>query len=103
MMNGLEGTIAELTPELKKMIVDAKSALVSAERALGAADSALAPDSPLLQDTRATMYEISRAAQAFRVLADYLERHPEALISGKKADDKKDAGKPEDAKKGEKK
>ena len=49
------------------------------------------------------MFEISRTAQAFRVLADYLERHPEALISGKKADDKNDATKPEDGKQGEKK
>ena len=32
------------------------------------------------------MREIARAAQAFRILADYLERHPEALLSGKKED-----------------
>jgi paraquat-inducible protein B len=96
MMQGLDTTIVDLSPEMKAMITDARNALVSADRAL-------APDSPILQDTQATMYEISRAAQAFRVLADYLERHPEALLSGKKADDKKDAGKPEDGKKGEKK
>jgi len=30
------------------------------------------------------MREVARAAQAFRVLADYLERHPEALLVGKK-------------------
>jgi paraquat-inducible protein B len=28
--------------------------------------------------------EIGRAAESFRVLADYLERHPEAVIRGKK-------------------
>jgi paraquat-inducible protein B len=28
----------------------------------------------------------SGAARAFRVLADYLERHPEALIRGKKGE-----------------
>src|SRR5205807_2165237 len=28
--------------------------------------------------------EISRAAQALRALSDYLERHPEALIRGKR-------------------
>ena len=32
------------------------------------------------------MREIGRAAASFRVLADYLERHPEALIRGKKED-----------------
>jgi len=29
------------------------------------------------------LQEISRAARSFGVLADYLERHPEALIRGK--------------------
>jgi hypothetical protein len=31
---------------------------------------------------------VGRAAQALRVLADYLERHPESLIHGKKEDQK---------------
>jgi paraquat-inducible protein B len=29
------------------------------------------------------MQELGRAARSLRVLADYLERHPEALIRGK--------------------
>ena len=33
-----------------------------------------------------TMQEIARAARSLRVLADYLERHPEALIRGKTAE-----------------
>jgi paraquat-inducible protein B len=78
----------ELTPEARAMLEDARRALVSAERAIGSADRVLAPDAPLQQDTRAAMVEIGRAAQAFRILADYLERHPEALISGKKEEKK---------------
>jgi hypothetical protein len=31
---------------------------------------------------------MSRAAQALRVLADSLERHPESLLRGKKEDEK---------------
>jgi paraquat-inducible protein B len=31
-----------------------------------------------------TLREVSRAARSLRVLADYLERHPEALVRGKK-------------------
>jgi paraquat-inducible protein B len=42
----------------------------------------------LQQDARDAMRELARAAQSFRVLADYLERHPEALIHGKKEDEK---------------
>jgi paraquat-inducible protein B len=32
--------------------------------------------------------ELSRTAAAFRTLAEYLERHPEALIRGKPAEEK---------------
>ena len=40
-------------------------------------------DNMLLEFTRA-----ARAARSVRVLADYLERHPEALIRGKKGEPK---------------
>lgn len=71
----------DLTPE-------AQAALVEARKALAAADRVLKPESPLVQDARDAMRELARAAQAFRILADYLERHPEALIKGKKEDTK---------------
>src|SRR5882672_2660733 len=59
-------------------------ALAQARKTLASADRALSGDSPLQTDTRQAMREVARAAQAFRVLADYLERHPEALLVGKK-------------------
>src|SRR6266850_3468300 len=59
-------------------------ALAQARKTLASADRALSSDSPLQTDTRQAMREVARAAQAFRVLADYLERHPEALLVGKK-------------------
>jgi paraquat-inducible protein B len=36
---------------------------------------------------RDTLQELSRAAQSVRILADFLERHPESLIRGKKGDE----------------
>jgi paraquat-inducible protein B len=71
----------QVVPEAKGMIEDARRALVSA-------DKLLASDSPLLMDTQAAMSEIARAARSVRILSDYLEQHPEALISGKKEDGK---------------
>jgi paraquat-inducible protein B len=70
---------AELMPDARALLLDAREALRSA-------DAALKPDSPLSQDARDAMREVARAAAAFRALADYLDRHPEALISGKKAE-----------------
>lgn len=67
----------ELAPE-------AHAALTDARKTLGAAERTLSADAPLQQDMRDALREVTRAAQALRVLADYLERHPEALIRGKK-------------------
>jgi paraquat-inducible protein B len=69
----------EVTPE-------ARAALAEARRTLNTAGRTLDSDAPLQQDAREALREVSRAAQAMRVLADYLERHPEAVIRGKKED-----------------
>ncbi len=68
---------AEVAPE-------ARATLEEARRTLGIAERALKSDAPLQQDAREALRELSRTAQALRLLADYLERHPEALIRGKK-------------------
>ena len=51
-------------------------------------NSALQPDSALQQDTTDAVRELTRTAASFRVLADYLQQHPEALIRGKTGDSK---------------
>jgi paraquat-inducible protein B len=72
---------AELTPEARAAMQEARRAMVSIDRTLAA-------NSPLQEDAREALREIARAAQAFRALSDYLEQHPEALIRGKKEDAK---------------
>jgi paraquat-inducible protein B len=72
---------AEVAPE-------ARDALAQARKALGSADRLLSTGQPVTQDARDTMREVGRAAQSLRVLADYLERHPESLIRGKPEDEK---------------
>jgi paraquat-inducible protein B len=67
---------AEVAPE-------ARAVLGSARTALDAASSELHPNSALKQNVADTMRELARTAAAFRELADYLERHPEALLRGK--------------------
>jgi paraquat-inducible protein B len=67
---------------------EAREALKQASTALRSADRLLAPEHSLQRDASDTMRELAHAAQAIRVLADYLERHPEALIRGKKEDEK---------------
>jgi len=76
--------------DLRKAIVELDQTLASARRALddadtlvGNADKLIAPNSVLGEQLGTTLEEVNRAARALRVLADYLERHPEALIRGK--------------------
>jgi len=69
--------------DLRKVLAELDRTLESGRRTLDTADSALAPDSALRVDLASTLQEVSRAARALRVLGDYLERHPEALIRGK--------------------
>jgi paraquat-inducible protein B len=82
----LQGANALMLRLDKKLAPEASRALADVRTALQAAERVLASESPLQQDARAAMREMGKAAQAFRVLADYLERHPEALLRGKPED-----------------
>jgi paraquat-inducible protein B len=73
----------ELTPELSSTLVEARRTLAAAERSFDSAGKVVAPDSVLMAEMRGMLSEIKRAAQSMRMLTDYLERHPEALIRGK--------------------
>lgn len=66
-----------------QVLPQARQTLASAKAALDSANSALEPNSALSQNTTDAMRELARTAAAFQTLADYLERHPEALIRGK--------------------
>jgi len=70
----------------KEVVPQARDALGAAHTAIDSANSALQPDSSLQQNTGDAMRELARTAAAFRTLADYLERHPEALVRGKAED-----------------
>ena len=65
-----------VTPEIDATLERVQQSLVSAEKMLNA-------DSPLQVKLRMALDEIGGAARSLRLLVDYLERHPEALIRGK--------------------
>ena len=57
--------------------------VVEAETTLKTVKHMFAADAPLSQEMQRTLVELAEAARSLRVLADYLERHPEALLKGK--------------------
>jgi len=74
---------AAIGKDLRKAIVDLDSTLVSARGTLDNANKMIEPNSVLGQELENTLGEVSGAARSLRLLADYLERHPEALLRGK--------------------
>jgi paraquat-inducible protein B len=77
--NTLLGNIdTQLVPATTKTLEDLHRAISNGDQALFGKDSA----GP--QDLRDTLQEMAAAARSVRVLVDYLQRHPEALIRGKK-------------------
>jgi paraquat-inducible protein B len=69
--------------ELDRTLVSARGAIESGRGTLDNAGKLIEPNSPLDQELTNTLREVSGAARGVRVLTDYLERHPEALIRGK--------------------
>jgi paraquat-inducible protein B len=75
---------SDVTPELKTIVAEVRSTIASADGVLKNTDATLVgKDAPAQQDLRDALQEIARAARSLRVLTDYLEQHPEALIRGK--------------------
>ena len=64
-------------------LTTAQGTLVSAHGTVQNANNYVEPNSVQAQQLANTLSEVSRAARSLRVLADYLERHPEALLRGK--------------------
>jgi paraquat-inducible protein B len=71
----------EFLPEGTKTLEELHHAIADGDRAL------LGEDSAGRQDLRDALQEMARAARSIRVLVDYLERHPETLIRGKKQEE----------------
>jgi len=86
--------IRQLTPEAQRALVDVQQTLATAQQTLTTAQQTLRSADQNLTDSQAplqrsatqTLAEMQRAAQAMRVLADYLQRNPESLLRGKSAD-----------------
>jgi paraquat-inducible protein B len=75
---------ADVTPELKMIVGELRGTISSADGLLKSTDATLVgKDAPAQQDLRDALQELARTARSLRVLTDYLERHPEALIRGK--------------------
>jgi paraquat-inducible protein B len=68
---------------IRKAAEEAILSLRQAKKTLKTADDVMAERSPLRLDVSDTLNEIADAARAVRILAEYLEQNPDALLRGK--------------------
>jgi paraquat-inducible protein B len=78
----------QLAGDLRKVIANIDQTLETTRRTIDHADKLIEPNSGLELELSGTLQEMRRTARELRVLTDYLERHPEALIRGKSKEEK---------------
>jgi paraquat-inducible protein B len=66
-----------------QVVPELKDTLAAARKTFHEADELLQKDSPAQSDLRQALQQVTQTMQSLDALADYLERHPEALIRGK--------------------
>jgi paraquat-inducible protein B len=80
-LKDLHETLSEFHAQVLPSAVDTLSAL---HRTLDSADRTLDVESPLQRGLTETLSESRSTLQAVRELADYLDRHPDALLRGRR-------------------
>ena len=83
LLKNADGQVQPLSGKILETLDSAKKALDMANVALGNVDNFVGDRSETRHKLNVSLDHISAAAQSVRSLADYLERHPEALLQGK--------------------
>jgi paraquat-inducible protein B len=68
---------------MEETLEAARLAIVEAEKTIANLENTTREDSPLVYELTTALAELSSASRSLRILAEYLEQHPEALLRGK--------------------
>lgn len=80
-----EGPARDLIGEMEMTVRETRTMVEQARQTFVEAETLVGGDSRLHYELQTTMEELAAAARSVRLLADYLERHPDALVYGKSA------------------
>ena len=83
LVRNMDKKLKTLATKIAKGLEASHEAMEQARQTLEVLQSRLGKDSPLLNQMGNTLREFSEMARAIRSLANYLSRHPEALLRGK--------------------
>jgi len=79
----VDGKVGTLATSADDTIKAAAAAIEQAEATLKSVEESAGDDSVLFYELNKTLNELSGAARSIRLLADYLNQHPESLLRGK--------------------
>jgi len=83
LMRSLDKDAAPLMASLQQLSTDTGHMVRQADKALKGLDGMLVEDGVVGTELTRMLQEMSAAAKSVGSLAEYLERHPEALLQGK--------------------
>jgi len=88
MVRNFSDSVGPLTASVEETLKTARATLKQAEVAMDSVDGVIGDKSGFHLVLTDTMEELSGAARSLRSVTDYLERHPESLLRGKKNEGK---------------
>jgi paraquat-inducible protein B len=83
LIRNVDGSVESIKVTVNGTLATATSALEEARKLIQDLEGAAREDSTLMYRLNETLREVGKAARSLSTLADYLERHPEALLGGK--------------------
>lgn len=83
LIHNVDNRSAALASGMESVLRVSEGAVKKADVTLGGLESMVSEESGLRHELYSALKELSAAARSIRTLADYLERHPEALLHGK--------------------
>ena len=79
----IDGQVAPLASSIENTVKAFSTAAVQVRKTIREIEATFGEDSSLIYELNNTLEGILAAANSIRLLADYIERHPESLIRGK--------------------
>ena len=84
LIGSLRSNVDPAVVEFREALGSAQSAFETAESAFKAAEEMIGQESAVRHEIVTLLNNLSDAARSLKIMADYLERHPDALIRGKR-------------------
>ena len=83
MLESSQKSISGLSAEAQKTLQSANAVMENANRLIESANAIVSPDSPFLYDISIFLKNLSSTANSIKTLADFLDRNPSALLTGR--------------------